>query len=383
MCGVGRRMGPCLGGGVAHTCRSCLTLAAWQAAATWPGHAPLCFCPAPSPTHLPTTPTLEQEDEQGGRRRRTRADGSDDEGEGLGGDAELAWPSPGSDDEAEDEELLRRARTGQLLAESQGLEFEGDAEGGGGGSGSLGSAGGIPLDEGSQEVLGLLARCGSEPQLGGAGGSGPLPRIPSRLGPAGPLASHGSDPSAARLPSGGLTRGPSFVGRQPTVQRVGSSSAVGMGGGHSFVFGRDDSNSALPGDRVSWREGAGSSSSSGMVVMVWAAVWGPPAAPATQEAATRPAGGSHTGRPSLRTHHHNLLAAGCQGRQQGGSGRRWPGPSWAHQLCQPAPDGRHASVGRAAGAQAGRRHPGQPPCSAGASGRQGAGGIAAGGWRQR
>lgn len=207
---------------------------------------PRLYLPHPPP------PSHPQDDELAGRRRRARAEG-DSEDEGAGGGDELAWPSPGSDDEAEDEELLRRAKQGQLLAESQGLE----EEAGSGGSGTLAASGsgGIPLDEGSQEVLGLLARCGSEPQLGPSGGSGPLPR--SRLGPAGAsglLASFGSDPSNSRLPGGGgLSRGPSFVGRQPTVQRVASSSGLG-GGGRSFVFGRDDSNSALP-DKVGARAG--------------------------------------------------------------------------------------------------------------------------------
>lgn len=191
-----------------------------------------------------------QDDELAGRRRRARAEG-ESEDEEAGGDEGLAWPSPGSDDEAEDEELLRRAKQGQLLAESQGLEEEGLGSGGSGALAASGS-GGIPLDEGSQEVLGLLARCGSEPQLGPSGGSGPLPR--SRLGPAGAsglLASFGSDPSNSRMPvGGGLSRGPSFVGRQPSVQRVASSSGLGVGG-RSFVFGRDDSNSALP-DKVGW-----------------------------------------------------------------------------------------------------------------------------------
>lgn len=195
----------------------------------------------PLPPLPPSPRPPRQDDELAGRRRRARANGSDDES-GAGGDADLAWPSPGSDEEAEDEELLRKARQGQLLAEG------GDEPEGGAGSGGAGSqGGGIPLDEGSQEVLGLLARCGSEPQpmLGGGGvGGGALQRAGSRLGP---LASLGSDPSHSRLPPGaGLSRGPSFVGRQPAMQRGASSTAMGVAGGRSFVFGRgDDSSSAL------------------------------------------------------------------------------------------------------------------------------------------
>ena len=216
-----------------------------------PGSACLPACLPTDHSHLPRgahPPCAAQDDELAGRRRRARADGSDDEG-GPGGDAELGWPSPGSDDEAEDEELLRRARQGQLLAEGAEADLDDGLPGGAGagGSGGLGGSGGIPLDEGSQEVLGLLARCGSEPLLAGGagGGSGPLPRAGSRLGP---LASLGSDPSNSRLPpGGGLSRGPSFVGRQPTVQRGASSSALGVAGGRSFVFGRgEDSSSALP-----------------------------------------------------------------------------------------------------------------------------------------
>jgi hypothetical protein len=197
-----------------------------------------------------------QEDEGAGRRRRARAEDED----GEGGGPALPWPSPfgdvvGSDEEAEDAELLRKAQQGLLLAGSEGMEVEGEGAGYGlAGSGSF--AGSIPLDEDSQEVLGLLARsCGSEPQLGGGAGSGSLPR--SRFAPPGaaaPLASFGSDPTAGRLPGGtapSLSRGPSFVGRQPTAQRTASCS--GLGGGRSFVFGRDDSNSALPQDKVSPR----------------------------------------------------------------------------------------------------------------------------------
>ena len=213
---------------------------------------------------LPAAPTCLlclQEDEMGGRRRRARIDGEE---EGEGGAAGL-WPSPfgdvaGSDDEAEDEDLLRKAKQGLLLAESQELL-------GGGGGGSLGrggGSGGIPLDEGSQEVLGLLARSsggGSELQ---GGGSGPLPR--SRFAPPGALATFGSDPSNSRLPAGpgagpvsaapgasGVSRGPSFVGRQPTVQRMASNNGLGGGGGRSFVFGRDDSNGACVPDKVRGR----------------------------------------------------------------------------------------------------------------------------------
>lgn len=258
----------------------------WCAARARPAlgtHAPPAFCarPLPLPSRLlararhlcrsfisqlthrcccpylpgPARPGL-QEDELAGRRRRARAgDGEDKEG----GGAALPWPSPfgaaaGSDEEAEDEDLLRKAKQGMLLAESQGMELDG----GDGGGGGLGGGGGIPLDEGSQEVLGLLARsCASEPQLGASGGSGPLPR--SRFAPPGApaaLVSLGSDPTNNRLPGGGggggassLSRGPSFVGRQPTVQRVASSSGMG-GGGRSYVFGRDDSNSAMPADKV-------------------------------------------------------------------------------------------------------------------------------------
>lgn len=154
-----------------------------------------------------------------------------------------------SDEEAEDAELLRKAQHGQLLAESEGMEV--DAKGG---SESFG--GSIPLDEDRQQVLGLLARSySSEPQLGSGAGSGSLPR--SRFAPpsaAAPLTSFGSDPSAGRLPgvaAPSLSRGPSFVGRQPNAQRTASCS--GLGGGRSFVFGRDDSNSALPADKVSAR----------------------------------------------------------------------------------------------------------------------------------
>jgi hypothetical protein len=202
-----------------------------------------------------------QEDEMGGRRRRARVDGEED---GEGGGAGL-WPSPfgdvaGSDDEAEDEDLLRKAKQGLLLAESQELL---GGSGGGGSRGGGGGSGGIPLDEGSQEVLGLLARSsgGSEPQ---GGGNGPLPR--SRFAPPGALATFGSDPSNSRLPAGagpgsaapgasGLLRGPSFVGRQPTVQRMASNNGLGGGGGRSYVFGRDDSNGACVPDKVRGRGG--------------------------------------------------------------------------------------------------------------------------------
>ena len=250
-----------------------------------------------------------QDDELAGRRRRARAEG-DSEDEEAGGDEGLAWPSPGSDDEAEDEELLRRAKQGQLLAESQGLEEEGLGSGGSGALATSGS-GGIPLDEGSQEVLGLLARCGSEPQLGPGGGSGPLPR--SRLGPAGAsglLASFGSDPSNSRMPGGGgLSRGPSFVGRQPSVQRVASSSGLGVGG-RSFVFGRDDSNSALP-DKVGWAPCGIARAASLQTARscLWLSVMNDVAQ-----------------LPTLHTCHSNP-DTGRQG-QRGGGHRQWRGQRW-------------------------------------------------------
>ena len=126
-----------------------------------------------------------------------------------------------------------------------------------------GSAGSIPLDQGSQEVLGLLMARGSasEQQQGSGGISGaPGGAARSRFAPggSGPLPTFGSDPSNSRLPGGGggLTRGPSFVGRQSSVQRVASSG--GMGGGRSYVFGRgDDSNSAAPPDAGKVRAGNG------------------------------------------------------------------------------------------------------------------------------
>ena len=77
-------------------------------------HAP---CPAlPCHSLVPL-----QDDETAGRRRRMRM-GEEDNEEEAGGGA-LPWPSPfegvgGSDDEAEDEELLRKAKEGQLLADS-------------------------------------------------------------------------------------------------------------------------------------------------------------------------------------------------------------------------------------------------------------------------
>lgn len=96
----------------------------------------------------------------------------------------------------------------------------------------------IPLDENSQEVLSLLARSASEPQ-----GPALLPQR-SRFAPAGPLL--GSEPQG---PGGSgasrLARGPSFVGRQPSVLRLHSGGLAGVGS-KSFVFGRDDSNSAAP-----------------------------------------------------------------------------------------------------------------------------------------
>lgn len=225
--------------------------------------------------HLQRRSPSWQDDELAGRRRRARADGDEDEPATDGG---LAWPSPfdepaGSDDEAEDEELLRKAKEGLLLADSgEGLE-------GGGGSGAGGSAGGlsaggsgsgdggIPLDEGSQEVLGLLlARSASEPQQGSGGAGGGAGR--SRFAPAGVAAAlpplFGSDPSNSRLPGlpglGSQSRGPSFVGRQPTAVRGASSSNLGAGS-RSFVFGRDDSQSALPADKVSSPVGTGKDSS--------------------------------------------------------------------------------------------------------------------------
>lgn len=220
--------------------------------------------PAPLPAEAALSlPLPWQDDELAGRRRRARTDGDEDEG---AADGSLPWPSPfdapaGSDDEAEDEELLRKAKEGLLLAESgEGLED-------GAGSGRSGSAGGlsaggsgsgaIPLDEGSQEVLGLLlARSESEPQHGSGGvGGGGAGR--SRFAPVGAAAAllptFGSDPSNSRLAVlpgvGSQSRGPSFVGRQPTVVRGASSSNLGAGG-RSFVFARDDSQSTLPADKV-------------------------------------------------------------------------------------------------------------------------------------
>lgn len=221
---------------------------------------------ASASSSTPLLPLLVQDDEVAGRRRRAR--GVDDEDDGEAGEAVLPWPSPfgkaaGSDAEGEDEELLRRAKQGRLLADSQALDFE--LEGEGSGFGGSGGSGSIPLDEGSQEVLGLLARSlASEPQMGSAG-SGPLLR--SRFAPAGGGAGPapaitGSDPLNNRLPAssagGGagapaLSRGPSFVGRQHTVQRMASSNGMG-GGSRSYVFGREDSNTAAPADKVRERK---------------------------------------------------------------------------------------------------------------------------------
>ena len=92
------------------------------------------------------------------------------------------------------------------------------------------------MDDDSQEVLGLLARSASEPQQQQLG----LPR--SRFAPTQLLP--GSDPSNSRLPPGLPRAGLSFLGRQPSVQRQHGSGTLG-GGGRSFVFGREDSNSAL------------------------------------------------------------------------------------------------------------------------------------------
>ena len=97
----------------------------------------------------------------------------------------------------------------------------------------------MPLDENSQEVLSLLARSASEPVV---------PALPprSRFAPPGLL---GSEPQGgAGAGASRLGRGPSFVGRQPTVQRLHSGGMAGVGS-RSFVFGRDDSQSGLP-DKV-------------------------------------------------------------------------------------------------------------------------------------
>ncbi len=206
-------------------------------------------------------PLFYQDDELAGRRRRARTDGDEEDG----ADGVLPWPSPfeapaGSDDEAEDEELLRKAKEGLLLAESgKGLE-EGGGSGRGGSAGGLSASGsgGIPLDEGSQELLGLLlARSASEPQRGGCAAGGGSGAGRSRFAPAGAAAAalptFGSDPSNNRLAvlpgAGSQSRGPSFVGRQPAAVRGASSSNLGAGG-RSFVFARDDSQGAPPADKV-------------------------------------------------------------------------------------------------------------------------------------
>jgi hypothetical protein len=107
--------------------------------------------------------------------------------------------------------MLRQAKQQRLLSESRGP--------------SQGSPGGVPLDDDSQAVLGMLVRSMSESQHGAAQAVGHAPVL------------LGSEPTAS------LLRAPSFLGRQPSVAR--STGALGLGGGRSYVFGqRDGSNSA-------------------------------------------------------------------------------------------------------------------------------------------
>jgi len=97
----------------------------------------------------------------------------------------------------------------------------------------------VPLDEDSQQVLGMLARSMSESQH-----AGPAPGMQqtSRLA----MELLGTDPGST------LLRGPSFVGRQQTVARSQSTAALGLGGSRSFIFGRsENSNSAMGTDAVS------------------------------------------------------------------------------------------------------------------------------------
>ncbi|GAB4819013.1 hypothetical protein N2152v2_006059 [Parachlorella kessleri] len=181
----------------------------------------------------------DEDDEVAGRRRRARTEDENDADLALPGDDGVPWfqDAAGSDEDAEDLDLLKRAQQRHAMGESQQQEDPSSPTGGS-----------IPLDEGSQEVLSLLARCSSQPTL---------PQLPprSRLAPPGLML--GSEPAGGAGGGGSsrLARGSSFVGRQPTAQRHHSGSMAGIGS-RSYVFGRDDSNSAVPPEKATQQVGS-------------------------------------------------------------------------------------------------------------------------------
>ena len=175
------------------------------------------------------------DDELHGRARRARFDGDDDfEGDSGAFNFSSAFGGGGGGDddeeECEDDAMLNRAQQRRLLAGTQGLT----------------SPGGVPLDEDSQAVLGLLARSASESQQNAWMA---LPAVPpSRLA----MEILGGGDSIK-----GMLRGPSFVGRQSTVVRTQGTGSFAQGN-RSFVFGRsENSNSAIYGGDMGGGGGGG------------------------------------------------------------------------------------------------------------------------------
>jgi len=250
----------------------------------------------------------DDEDDAAGRRRRVRVAGEDGDDDGTGdiykgandylaGLAGMRNGNGGDDDEEEeDEEMMRRATHNRLL-----LAGSNPGAGRGGGRGGFDDEyyDAPPLDADSHQVLELLKSSASDSQLlgggggsfninvqqqqedgdggnggqqqqqtrfwaqalglpgsGGGGGSDPgnlnLPPAAGTGGAGGPGQQHLQKAAAGPVRRGGnsLSRGPSFVGRAPPMQRMHSGNAtmtMGGGSGRSFVFGsRDQSNSGIP-----------------------------------------------------------------------------------------------------------------------------------------
>ena len=145
-----------------------------------------------------------------GRRRRARF-GEDNLEEGVLWPGSIFGTDLEIDEECEDEAMLRKAQQQRLLAASQ-TQTQ--------------SLGDIPLDEDSQLVLDLLARSASESQ------GNPFNE--------GTVSSRKESKCNLKNRTSTLNHAPSFVGRQNSLVKNHGSSSVSMGGGRSFVFGRNE-----------------------------------------------------------------------------------------------------------------------------------------------